>query len=137
MSFGYWIARGGDAPMSQSYEDLVRDGYAAFAAGDAETVMNLFDDNVEWFEPGNSTVSGTHRGKAEVGLYLLRMAEKNVTVKLEQIVAAGDTVVALTKVSIGAETAFGADVFTIRNGKTVRVHAHPDTALIERVFGTK
>jgi len=97
----------------------------------------MFDDDIEWFEPGSSTISGTHRGKAEVGLYLLRMAEKNVTVKLEHLVADGDTVVALTKVSVGNETAHGADAFTIRNGKTVRVHAHPDTALIERIFGKK
>jgi uncharacterized protein len=65
------------------------------------------------------------------------MAAKNVTVKLEHLVAEGDTVVALTEVSVDDEIAHGADVFTIRNGKTVRVRAHPDTALIERAFGTK
>ena len=41
-------------------------GYAAFAAGDLETVLSILDDDTEWFLPGNSTISGTYRGKAEV-----------------------------------------------------------------------
>jgi hypothetical protein len=59
-----------------------------------------------------------------------------VTVKLERLVAHGDTVIALTQLRVGDETAHGADVFTTQDGKTVRVQAHPDTALIARVFGT-
>lgn len=123
--------------MSEANRELVRRGYEAFATGDAATVMAMFDDDVEWIEPGNSAISGTHRGIEAVGAYLLRMAEKNVQVRLDRLVAEGDTVVALTTVTIGEQTAHGADVFTIRDGKTVRAQAHPDTALIERVFGSK
>jgi uncharacterized protein len=36
-----------------------------FAAGDAETVMNLFDDDIEWIEPGSSAVSGRTAAKAK------------------------------------------------------------------------
>ena len=123
--------------VSAENKELVRRGYEAFAAGDAETVMSLFADDIEWIEPGRSTVSGTHRGKGDVGMYLLQMAEKGVTVKLETLVAEGDIVVALTEVRVGDEVANGADVFTIRDGHAARVLAHPDTALIERVFGPK
>ena len=50
---------------SQNVETCKK-GYAAFAAGDVETVMSLYDDDVEWVVPGNSTISGTYRGKAGV-----------------------------------------------------------------------
>jgi uncharacterized protein len=39
--------------------ELVKRGYEAFSAGDIETVMNTFDDNVEWVQPGESAISGT------------------------------------------------------------------------------
>ena len=47
-------------------KELIKKGYAAFSAGDVETVMDLFDDDIEWVQPGESVVSGTFRGKAEV-----------------------------------------------------------------------
>lgn len=122
--------------MSTENKELIELGYAAFAAGDGETVMNLFADDIEWIEPGRSAVSGTHRGKAAVAHYLMKMAEKGVTVRLLSLVAEGDVVVALTEVRVGGEIAHGADVFTIRDGQAVRVRAHPDTRLIEHVFGT-
>jgi ketosteroid isomerase-like protein len=117
--------------------ELVKKGYEAFSAGDGETMMSLFDDNVEWVQPGDSTISGTYHGKAELGEYLSRLAEKSVTVKLKRILADGDTVVALTDVAVGDERGQDADVFTLRDGKTVRVQVHTDTALMERIYGRK
>ena len=118
-------------------KELIKKGYAAFTAGDVETVMSLFDDDVERVQPGESAVSGTYHGKAEVMEYMGRLAERSVTVKLIRFVAEGDTVVAITEVSAGGETGEDADVFTIRDGKTVRAEMHGDTALLERVFGKK
>ena len=116
---------------------IIECGYAAFSSGDMETVTTLFDDDIEWVQPGASAVSGTFHGKAEVMEHLARMAEKDLTVKLNRLVAEGDTVVALTEVSAGGESGDDADVFIIRDGKTVRVEAHGDTALMERVYGKK
>ena len=121
----------------QENKELITKGYAAFSAGDVETVMSLFDDDVEWVQPGESAVSGTYHGKAEVMEYMGRMAEKALKVKLIRLLAEGDTVVAITEVTVGGETGEDADVFTIRNGKTVRAEMHGDTALMERVFGKK
>ena len=118
-------------------KELIEKGYAAFAAGDVDTVMSLFDDEVEWVQPGESAVSGTFHGKTEVLEYLGRMAEKSLAVKLIDLVAEGDTVVALTEVSAGGQTGRDADVFTVRNGKTVRALMHGDTAMMERVYGKK
>ena len=118
-------------------KDLIKRGYEAFAARDIETVMSLFDDDIEWVQPGDSGVSGTFHGKTEVMEHLGRLAEKSPTVNIKRLIAEGDTVVAITDVSAGGETGEDADVFTIRNGKTVRMEVHGDTALIERVYGKK
>jgi len=121
----------------QDNKDIIERGYAAFSNGDVEAVMNLFDDDIEWVQPGGSAVSGTFHGKAEVMEHLGRLAEKSLTVKLLQLVAEGDTVVAVTEVTVGGETGEDADIFTVRNGKTVRAQMHGDTALLERVYGKK
>jgi ketosteroid isomerase-like protein len=121
----------------QDNKDVINRGYEAFSSGDLDTVMNLFDDDIEWVQPGASSVSGTFHGKAEVMEHFGRLAEKGLTVKLERLVAEGDTVVAITEVTAGGETSRDADVFTLRDGKTVHVEAHGDTSILERVYGKK
>ena len=117
--------------------EVIKRGYEAFAAGDVETVMSLFDDDIEWVQPGDSAVSGTFHGKSEVMEHLGRLAEKGLTVKLNRLIADGDTVVALTEVTAGGETGQDADVFTLRDGRTVHVQTHGDTSLLARVYGKK
>jgi uncharacterized protein len=117
--------------------DVIKRGYEAFSSGDVETMMSLLDDDIEWVQPGQSAVSGTFHGKAEVLELIGRLGEKDLTVKLNRLIADGDTVVALTDVTVGDESGQDADVFTVRDGKTVRVEMHGDTALLERVYGKK
>jgi ketosteroid isomerase-like protein len=121
----------------QENKELMERGYAAFSSGDLDTVMSMFDDDCEWVQPGQSSVSGTFHGKAEIMEQFGRLAEKGLTVKVKRLIAEGDTVVAITEVSAGGETGEDADVFTIRDGKTVRAEIHGDTALLERVYGKK
>ena len=45
--------------------EIAKKGYAAYAAGDVETALADFDDNIEWSVPGNSTLSGMYRGKGQ------------------------------------------------------------------------
>ena len=123
--------------QEQKNIELVKKGYVAFSAGDGDTMMSLFDDNVEWVQPGDSTISGTYHGKAELGAHLSRLAAKSPSVKLNRLFADGDTVIALTEVTVGDERGHDADVFTLRDGKTVRVQVHTDTAIMERVYGRK
>jgi hypothetical protein len=116
---------------------LVKKGYEAFAAGDIDAVMNLFDDNIEWVQPGDSAISGTYHGKAELGQFISRLAEKSTTATPHRFLADGDTVVMLGETTADNETSEAAQVFTLRNGKTVRVQGYADTALMERIFGKK
>ena len=121
----------------QQNVELIKRGYDAFAAGDVEQLMSLFDDNVEWVQPGESTISGTYHGKGEVGEMLARMSEKSPTVTPSRYVAEGDTVIAFGDVTLGGETSQGVNVYTIRDGKTAHVRVFGDTAMLERHFGKK
>ncbi|MGV0661153.1 nuclear transport factor 2 family protein, partial [Mycolicibacterium pulveris] len=57
-------------------KEIIRRGYDAFTAGDRDAVMGLFDDDIEWVQPGRSTVSGTFHGKTEVMEQFGRLAAK-------------------------------------------------------------
>jgi hypothetical protein len=117
--------------------ETVKKGYAAFSAGDVETAMNNWDDNIEWVAPGNSAMSGTYRGKAEVMGLLAKVAEKSFTTAPSRFLADGDVVVVLTQVTGGGESAPQADVWTIRDGKAVKYQGLGDTALQDQIWGTK
>lgn len=121
----------------QENKELIKKGYDAFSTGDVQTVMDLFDDDIEWVQPGRSTISGTFHGKAEVMDFMSRLAEKAPTITIKRLIAEGDTVIAITEVTVDGETGEDADVFTIRDGKTVRMEVHGDTSLLERVYGKK
>jgi uncharacterized protein len=126
--------------MSEQTEQnigLVKKGYEAFAAGDVETVMSLYDDDIEWVQPGDSAISGTYHGKGELGELLRRLGQKTAEVKALRFLADGDTVVVLSEATIGGETSQDVEVFTLRDGKAVRARTYGDTALMERVFGRK
>jgi ketosteroid isomerase-like protein len=116
--------------------EIVKKGYEAFSTGDIETVMSLYDDNIEWVQPGESAISGTYHGKAELGELLGRLGEKT-TVKALRFLADGDTVVVLSEATVGGETSQDVEVFTLRDGKAVRAQTYGDTALMERVYGRK
>ncbi len=46
--------------------ELMRRGYAAFAAGDMDTVGSLMADDIVWHSPGNNPLSGEFKGKDQV-----------------------------------------------------------------------
>jgi ketosteroid isomerase-like protein len=119
---------------SQNVE-IAKKAYDAFGAGDLETVLSTFDDNVEFVVPGNSTISGTYRGKAEVTNFFAKLAEKSFTNTPSRFLADEDVVVVLGQVTAGGESAPEADVSTFGGGKIVQLQAFSDTAMFERVYG--
>jgi ketosteroid isomerase-like protein len=112
-------------------------GYAAFAAGDLETVLSILDDDTEWFLPGNSTISGTYRGKAEVTKFFGKLAEKDFIIAPSRFLADDDVVVVLSIVTASGESAPQADAYSFRDGKIVKAQSFADTAMQERIYGTK
>ena len=54
---------------AESNKQSAKDGYEAFARGDAAGAMANISDSVEWVVGGDSAVSGTYHGKEEVGKF--------------------------------------------------------------------
>jgi uncharacterized protein len=117
--------------------EVAKNGYAAFAEADLEAVLGMFADDIEFVLPGNSAVSGTYRGKAEVTEFFVKLAEQSFTTTPSRFIADDDVVVVLTEVTAGGESAPQADLITFRDGKAAKVQSYGDTALQERIFGTK
>ena len=85
--------------------------------------------------PGNSTISGTYRGKAQVTELWAKLAEHSLTATPSGFLGDGDVAVVLTQVTAGGESAPEADVLTFRDGKMVKGQFFGDTAMQERVYG--
>jgi ketosteroid isomerase-like protein len=121
--------------VSSQNVETAKKAYEAYGAGDVETALSTFDDDIEWSIPGNSTLSGTYRGKDKFMELLGKLGEKSFTTTPERIVGDGDDVVVITTITAGGESGLQADVLTYRNGKLVKALSIADTALQERVFG--
>ena len=124
-------------PMTNQNIEATKKGYAAFNAGDLETALSVFDDTVEWTIGGESTISGTYRGKGELTELLAQLAQKSTSAEPKTFLADGDVVVVLTEVTSEGETSQEADVFTFGNGKVIKAQSFGDTAMQERIFGSK
>jgi len=125
--------------MSQqdSNIDLIKKGYAAFSAGDMEAVMSLYDDNIEWVQPGESAISGSYHGKGELGQLLAALSQQMSALQPRRFVADGDTVVVFSDAIFDGEASHDIEVFTLREDKVARVQTYGDTAMMERIFGKK
>jgi len=95
-------------------------------------------DEIEWITPGNSAISGTTHGKQELGANWAKLAEKGFTTSPQHWLADEERVVVLVQVSVAGETADTADVLTFNeDGKLIKFQSASDTALLERVFGSR
>jgi ketosteroid isomerase-like protein len=111
--------------------------YKAFSAGDLDGAFASMADDIEWVVPGNSTLSGTYRGKDEVLNFFIALAGKSFTTEPEHFIADGDHVVVLTRTTADGQSSDQADVLTFRDGKVVKFQSAGDTALQEKVWGSK
>ena len=78
--------------MAESDLDVVRQGYAAFIAGDRAALSELFPGDATWVVPGSSPTSGTKEGRDAVVAYLVEvMTRSEGTFKITQLaLAEGD-----------------------------------------------
>lgn len=61
--------------MAHPNEDLLRRGYAAFAAADMDTVFAMVADDIVWHAGGSNQLSGTYRGLQEFMGFLGKLVE--------------------------------------------------------------
>jgi ketosteroid isomerase-like protein len=118
--------------------ETARQGYAAFSSGDAAGAMENMADDIEWVTPGNSAISGVRHGKQEVGELWAKLAEKGFKTEPQYWFSDDTRVVVLTHITGGGEEADAADVLTYGgDGKLAKFQTAGDTAMLERVFGSK
>jgi ketosteroid isomerase-like protein len=117
--------------------EICKAAYAAFASGDAAGAMSSMSDGIEWVVPGNSAISGTLNGKADVGGLWAKLAENGFSTSPQYWFSDDERVVVLTQVTLAGEQADSVDVCTYRDGLLVKFQTAGDTALFERVFGSQ
>lgn len=111
--------------------------YQAFANADLDGATKNMADDIEWIVPGNSSISGTYHGKDEVTQFFIALAAKSFQTQPEHFIADGDHVVVLTRTTADGQEAEQADVLTFRDGKVVKFQSAGDTALQEKIWGSK
>ena len=110
-------------------------GYEAFSAMDPEGAMKDISDSIEWVVTGNSSVSGTYRGKDDVGGFWMKLLEKGFKTTPKEFIAEGDKVVVLSEVELNGEKARSADVLTYdASGKLIRFESIGGEELLDRAF---
>jgi ketosteroid isomerase-like protein len=115
--------------------ELAKSGYEAFQRGDIDGALAPLADDIEWIVPGQSSVSGTYRGKQEVADYWAKLAEKGLELSTQYWFADDDKVVCLDHLKVDGQESDSADVLTFRDGKVVKFQSAMDTAMLERIFG--
>jgi uncharacterized protein len=110
-------------------------GYEAFGAMDPEGAMKDMSDSIEWVVAGDSSVSGTYRGKEDVGAFWMKLVEKGFSSRPTEFIADGDKVVVLTEIELDGETARSVDLLSFDpDGKLIRFESFGEEAMLNRAF---
>jgi ketosteroid isomerase-like protein len=124
-------------------EDTVRRGYEAFGQGDMDTLRSIMTPDVVHSVPGNSRVSGEHKGIDEVlGFYatLFELTGGTLKAEVQSTSADGpDKVVAVHKLNAQrGDKNYDRDetlVFTLVGGKISRLdEQHGDQGAFDDFF---
>jgi ketosteroid isomerase-like protein len=119
----------------QENKQAAQDAYAAIGSGDAEGAMRNIDDSIEWIARGDNALTGTYKGKQEVGSLWGELTKKEFRNEPHDFIAEGDKVVVLTTVTLEGEAIENADVLTYNgNGKLVKFDTLADETVPNRVF---
>lgn len=128
--------------MGNVNEDLVRKGYAAFQAGDMDTLRSIMTADVVHENAGNNLVSGEYKGIDAVLAYygkLFELTDGSLTVNLTSVTAKGDDHVMAVhtgKAERGGKTLENETNldFTIKDGKIARLEESSADQAAEDAF---
>jgi ketosteroid isomerase-like protein len=112
----------------------LRGAYAAFNRGDIDATLKPLDAQIEWSEPAEFPGGGTYHGHDGVKRYLAqsRAGLAEGSSEPEQFILVGDRIVVFVHAHIRPKGSDEwqdvrlADVYTIRNGKAVKMRAFAD-----------
>jgi uncharacterized protein len=119
--------------LTQAISNL-QAAYAAFNRGDIEAAVEPLDPQIEWTEPQEFPGGGTYHGRDGVRRYLTqsRTAWAECTSQPERFIPAGDRIVVFVHARVRAKGSEEwqdvrlADVYTVLNGKVVKMRAFAD-----------
>jgi ketosteroid isomerase-like protein len=121
----------------------VRALYEAGTRGDWELVYGFFDPEIEWIPPTHSLTAGTYRGPEQAAAEVKAWTEPFADFEWEprDLIVAGDRIV-VEGVMRGRGRESGVEVkqdefhvWTVRNGKIVRLEMHHERAAALRAAG--
>jgi ketosteroid isomerase-like protein len=105
-------------------EALIRAGYDAFARGDVEAVLSIFDPDILWHVPGRGPLSRDYRGPQDVlGFFqhFMTLSKGTFRIRVDDVLARGETVVVLCTESAQSGSRSWSSpqvhVWTIKNGR--------------------
>jgi uncharacterized protein len=120
---------------AQENKQQAEAAYKAFSEGDAAGAMANMDDGAVWTVGGDNSLTGTYRGKEEIGGLWAKFAEKGLKTEPHDFIADGDKVVVLTTAGMDGESGEAADVLTFNDeGKLIAFEQIGDPAIGNRVF---
>ncbi len=104
--------------------ELLRKGYEAFGKGDMAVLTELFAADCVWHVPGDSQISGEHRGREAVFAAFAKTVELSggsFKIELHDVLANDEHAVALTRATGSRQgkqlSSLDADVYHMSNGK--------------------
>jgi len=121
-------------PPLAAESKALREVYAALNRNDIPAMLEAFDPQIEWTDPGESPLGGTYRGHAEVKAHFsqARGTWAEGSCEPERFIVAGDRIIVFVHVHVrvkpSMEWAEGrlADVYTFRNGKVIHARSFLD-----------
>jgi ketosteroid isomerase-like protein len=120
---------------AQENKQQAEAAYRAFSSGDAAGAMANMDDGVVWTVGGENSLSGTYRGKEEIGGLWAKLAQKGLRTEPHDFIADGDKVVVLTTASLDGQSTEAADVLSFNeDGKLIAFEQIGDPAVANQVF---
>jgi uncharacterized protein len=120
---------------AEEQKQAAQRGYSAFGQGDVEAAMADISDSVEWVVGGNSSVSGTYKGKDETLGFWAQLPAIGFRTEPSEFLADGNRVVVLSTISAGEESRDVADVLTYdADGKLARFQSFGGEDLLDKVF---
>jgi ketosteroid isomerase-like protein len=124
--------------------ELVKKGYNAFLIGDKDTLLNLFEDNIEWKVPHIEALPfmRSRKGKENVLKFFGEIMQYETVEKFEpqNFYADGETVIikgvyggTVTATGISYETEW-VHFFTFRNGKVEKFEEVVNSHVLKDAF---
>jgi len=120
--------------------EVIKNVYAAFGAGDVQTILDHVAEDADWTNYGPAVVpyTGSYKGRSEIAKFFEGIANSttNAKVTADEFIGQDDTVVAIARyIATVRDTGATIDtplahIFTLKNGKITRWLGFSDSAKV-------